>query len=263
MPGASLPSARDDADQPAVNGVRDPELVRRAFGEQAIAAVGLLLDVRLDLLRVDADADLREAERHRPAFGDERQERALLLLVAVREQRAGADRELPRDLDRERAQAVRRQRFLDGGELAVRSAGTAERRGHRVAERFLRGDGAAQRGRQPRIGRECLAARERAERGIDDAALRARDALRKLGAGSRAPRASGPGRRSTAPRARCASRRACARRRARRRRAPRRRARNRDRRRPRVLSRRWSCRWRRSWRVRRSITKRRRRQLGA
>ena len=55
-------------------------------------------------------------------------------------------------------------------------------RRHRVAERFLRGDGAAQRGRQPRVGRECFAARERAERGVDDGSLRARDAPRELGA---------------------------------------------------------------------------------
>ena len=38
---------------------------------------------------------------------------ALLRRVAVSEQRAGADRELARDLDGERTQAVGRQRFLD------------------------------------------------------------------------------------------------------------------------------------------------------
>jgi hypothetical protein len=68
-----------------VHGIGDPELVRRALGKQAVAAVGLLLDVRLDLLRIDPNADFREAERHRPALGDQRQERALLLLVAVRQ----------------------------------------------------------------------------------------------------------------------------------------------------------------------------------
>ncbi len=141
--GGVFADAGDDADQPAVDRIRDPELVRRALGKQTIAAVGLLLDVRLDLLRIDADADLREAERHRPAFGDQRQERALLLLVAVGKQRAGADGQLPGDLDREGTQAVRRQRFLDGGEPTVRRAGTAEPRGHGVAERFFRGDGAA------------------------------------------------------------------------------------------------------------------------
>ena len=114
-----------------------------AFGKQTIAAVGLLLDVRLDLLRIDADADLREAERHRPAFGYERQERPLLLLVAVSKQRAGADGQLPGDLDREGTQTVRRQRFFDRGEPTVRRTGTAEPRGHGVAERFFRGDGAA------------------------------------------------------------------------------------------------------------------------
>ena len=154
-----------------------------AFGEEAIAAVGLLLDVRLNLLCVDADADLGEAERHRPALGDERQERALLAFVAVGKQRAGADRELPRDLDGERAQAVRGERLLDGRELAVRGAGAAERCRHRVAERFLGGDGAPQRRREARIGRECLASRQRAERGIDDGQLGPGHSLRELGAG--------------------------------------------------------------------------------
>ena len=107
----------------------------------------------------------------------------MLAFVAVREQRAGADRQLPRDLDGERTQAVRRERFLDGRELAVRRAGAAERRRHRVAERFLGGDGAPQSRREARVGRERLAARKRAQRGIDDAELRACHATRELGAG--------------------------------------------------------------------------------
>jgi hypothetical protein len=177
------PEPGDDAHQAAVHGVRDPELVRGALGEEPIAAVGLLIDVRLNLLGVDTDADFREPECHRPPFGDERQERPLLAFVAVREQRDCADRELPRDLHGERAQSVCGERLLYGRELAVRRAGAAERGRHRIAECFLGSDRPPQRRRQPGIGRERLAARQRAQRCFDDRELRPCSSLGELRSG--------------------------------------------------------------------------------
>ena len=126
MFGPFLPTRATMPIEPAMHGVRDPELVGGTLGEQPIAAVRVLLDVRLNLLGVHAHAHLGKAERHRPAFGHERQKRALLLLVAVGQQRAGADRELPRDLDGERPQPVRGKRLFDGRELAVGGGRPAE-----------------------------------------------------------------------------------------------------------------------------------------
>ncbi len=143
----------------------------------------MLLDVGLNLLCVHTGADLGQTERHRPTFRHERQERAPLLGVAVREQRPGADRELTRDLHCERSETVRGQRFLDGGERAIRRVRTAELDRHGVAETALGGHGFAQRGRQLAVRRERLAAREATERRIDHGALGAGYVACHFGAG--------------------------------------------------------------------------------
>ena len=173
-----LADARDDADEAAVHGVGDPELVGGALGEQPIAAVRLLFDVGLNLLGVHTDADLGEPERHRAAFDDQREKRSLLVVVAVREQRARADRELPGDLDCERPEPVRRERFFHGRELAVRRRRAAELRSDGVAVGSLGRHGATQRVGEAAVGGERLAARETAERRIDHGALGTRDGLR-------------------------------------------------------------------------------------
>ncbi len=113
--GPILADARNDADQAAMHGVRDPQLVGSAFGEQPVAAVAVLFDVGLNLFCVYARADLGETERHRPTFRHQRQKRAPLRGVTIGEQRPGADRELTRNFHRERSKAVRGQCFLDRG----------------------------------------------------------------------------------------------------------------------------------------------------
>jgi hypothetical protein len=117
---AALADARDQTDQAAVVRVGDPQLVARAVGEQRQQSfVFVELDVGLDLLGVDADADLAQREAHQGAFGEQWQERALLGVGAVGEEAARTDRQLAADLDRERSEAVRRELLLGDGELRV------------------------------------------------------------------------------------------------------------------------------------------------
>ena len=165
---AILADARDEANERTVRRVRDPQLVAIAIGKQAEAAGrGIWLDVGADLLGVDANADLGEPERHQLAFGDHRQERALLLVGAVSEQRARADRQFARDLDRERAESVGREVLFGEREFDILAAEAAKLRGHREAVGLLLSDRLAQLCGQLAVRGECFAAPHAQDRLLD------------------------------------------------------------------------------------------------